>query len=83
MRKRFLPVLLSVGLFFVVSIGQGFAAVSDYAGVYTGTYESVDRGRWVINVKPDGICYIGGWSEAHQMAEYLVDDISPNGEISY
>ena len=83
MRKVFLPVLLSLALLFGVFIGKGFAAVSDYAGVYTGTYDGVDRGRWVINVKANGACYIGGWSDAHQMADYLIDDINANGEILY
>jgi len=49
-----------------------FASVSDYVGVYNGTYEGMDKGRWVLKIEYDGTSYFGAWSVVHKMIEYAM-----------
>lgn len=75
----FIVVLLGLS----VLVSNSSAVASNYRGVYTGTFEGIDKGHWVVNVNSNGTCYMGTWSDVHQTAEYVIDKINENGIVYY
>lgn len=73
MHKRNLVGLL-IGLLLVGGCflpGDAFAvSIEDFQGVYSGSYDGADRGRWVIQYNANGYCVMGMWSEAHRIIDY-------------
>jgi hypothetical protein len=57
-------------------------SVSNYEGVYSGTYDGVDRGRWVLRCQANGYCQGGYWSELHEISEYFTGNVSSSGVVS-
>lgn len=75
--------IVTVFILSFISFNQAFASISDYAGVYNGTYEGMDKGRWVLKIESDGTSYIGAWSDVHKMGEYAITQVNKEGEVFY
>jgi hypothetical protein len=56
--------------------------ISNYEGVYSGTYDGVDRGTWVLKCQANGCCQGGYRSELHEISEYFTGNISSSGVVS-